>query len=386
MIEEVRTKSRQAIAKQGYDAVIAVGVDNVSYLSGCVLPFAQNYPDRKAVLVQTREGEASLVCPFDWAQAVVDQGWDATLKVYDEGAGAPPSAVVRSLAAVLSQYGCAMGKVGIDTSRTSKRFMDVLASSLPGVDCLSCDGMYRDLRITKTRDEIQLLEAAAKHTDRGIIGALNHVEGAVDNPGYTVSELAERVRVHVMEFGGSGIGHLAVRQGADTRQYYAPHRGTCAQGSLVRIDVTNHYRGYWSNGGRMVVMGEPTREQEEAYGENMVLHEAGRKALRPGRRCSEVFHEVGRLAEESGVQLFDKSGIGHGVGASYREAPHLSSDDMTVLAPGMVLVLDINTYGPSGELIHSKDTYEIAEGGARLLSWYKSWHRLYAVTGFRAAH
>jgi len=52
----------------------------------------------------------------------------------------------------------------------------------------------------------------------------------------------------------------------------------------------------------------------------------------------------------------------------------------------MVLVLDIYTYGPRRELIHSKDTYEIVEDGCRLMSWYRNWDRLYAVTGFRASH
>jgi hypothetical protein len=52
----------------------------------------------------------------------------------------------------------------------------------------------------------------------------------------------------------------------------------------------------------------------------------------------------------------------------------------------MVLALDIYTYGPCGELVHSKDTYEITDEGSRLLSWYKEWYELYAVTGFRARH
>jgi hypothetical protein len=52
----------------------------------------------------------------------------------------------------------------------------------------------------------------------------------------------------------------------------------------------------------------------------------------------------------------------------------------------MVLALDIYTKGPGNELIHSKDIYEVEEEGARLLSWYRIWDRLYEVTGFRAAH
>ncbi len=386
MIDELKTKIRQAIEKKDCDAIVAVGVDNATYLSGCVFPFADNYPDRKVVLVQTKEGNASVICPFDWAQAIRDQGWEESLVTYDENAGMPPTAVVKALAAVLSGQGIARGKVGLDTSRASKRFMDELLNSLPGVDWVSCDQMFRDLRIIKTKVEVDLLERAAKQSDKGIIGALNHLEGAVDVPGYTISEFSERVRVHLIEFESSGIGHLAVLQGTDMRQYYASQRGTFSQGSLVRIDVTNHYLGYWSNTGRMAIIGRPTVGQAKAYEDNLVLKAVAQKALKPGGRCNHVFHEVEKTAEGTGIRYWHDVGVGHGVGVSHREAPYLHRYDTTLLEPGMVLVLDIYTYGPLGELIHSKDTYEIVEGGFRLISWYKNWDRLYAVTGFRAAH
>jgi len=386
MIDEVKTKIRHTIEKQDCDAVISTGVDNVTYLSGCVLPFADNYPDRKAVLVLTKEGKALVICPFDWAQAIRDQGWEENIEIYDENAGMPPQAIVKSLAAVLSSLGVARGKVGLDTSWASKLLMDRLAVSLPGVEWVSCDQMLRDMRIVKTRAEVELLEAAAKQSDKGIIGALNHLEGTVEIPGYTIAEFSERVRVHIVEFGGSGIGHLATLQGLDTRQYYVPQRGTFRQGNLVRIDVTNHNLGYWSNAGRMAVIGQPTVRQAKAYKDNLVLKAAAQKVLKPGLHCDQVFHKVEKTAEETGIRFWHEVGIGHGVGVSHQEAPYLHRWDTTLLEPGMVLVLDICTYGPLGELIHSKDTYEIVEGGSKLISWYKKWDRLYAVTGFRAAH
>lgn len=386
MIDELRTKIRQTVEKKDCDAIVAVGVDNATYLSGCVFPFADNYLDREAVLVQTKEGEASVICPFDWAQAIRDQGWEESLVTYDENAGMPPTAVVKVLATVLSDQGIARGKVGLDTSRASKRFIDELVSSLPGVDWVSCDQMFRDLRIIKTKVEVDLLETAAKQSDKGIIGALNHLEGAVDVPGYTIAEFSERVRVHIIEFDGSGIGHLATLQGTDMGQYYVPQRGTFCPGNLVRIDVTNHYLGYWSNAGRMAIIGQPTVGQAKAYEDNLVLKAAAQKVLKPRVHCNQVFHEVEKTAEETGIRYWHEVGIGHGVGVSQREAPYLNHSDTTLLEPGMVLVLDIYTYGPLGELIHSKDTYEIVEGGSRLISWYKNWDRLYAVTGFRAAH
>lgn len=44
-----------------YDAIVATGVDNFTYLSGVVLPFAYNYPDRKAVIVKTKNGQDDVI-------------------------------------------------------------------------------------------------------------------------------------------------------------------------------------------------------------------------------------------------------------------------------------------------------------------------------------
>ena len=89
---------------------------------------------------------------------------------------------------------------------------------------------------------------------------------------------------------------------------------------------------------------------------------------------------------KAGLRFRQEAGVGHSVGVRQREAPYLQVGDTTPLQPGMVIALDIQTYGPLGELIRSKDTFEIVEGGSRLLSWHRGWDRLYEVTGFRAAH
>jgi Xaa-Pro aminopeptidase len=233
---------------------------------------------------------------------------------------------------------------------------------------------------------VALLERAAIQADRGLIGALNHLEGTVGGPEYTLAEFAERVRVHIIEFGCSGIGHLATMQGADTRQYYAPASGMFLPGNLVRVDFSSHYLGYWCTAGRMIVIGEPTEAQVQTYRDNHILKDAAVEFLRPGKQCNQVFDSVKRVAENKGIEFWEDAGLGHGVGVSEREAPYLIGADTTVLEPGMVIALDIYTFGPEQELIHSKDTYEITENGPRLISRFRNWERLYAVTGFRGTH
>jgi hypothetical protein len=53
---------------------------------------------------------------------------------------------------------------------------------------------------------------------------------------------------------------------------------------------------------------------------------------------------------------------------------------------GNVLALGIATLGPRREIIVDRDVYEITHEGARKLSWYRRWDKIYEVTGFRAVH
>jgi Xaa-Pro aminopeptidase len=136
----------------------------------------------------------------------------------------------------------------------------------------------------------------------------------------------------------------------------------------------------------MFVLGDPTEAQLAAYRLNMELKAATCESLKPGRRCDDIFREITARADRSRVALRGELGIGHGVGVSEREGPYLQAGDSTALESGMVVAVEVNTDGPRGEVIRSKDIYEIRSDGPRLLSWYRNWDRLYHVFGYRSAH
>jgi putative SOS response-associated peptidase YedK len=61
-------QNRIRTALQSYDAVIATGVDNFTYLTGIVLPFASNYHDRKAVVLKTAEEQEHVIWNVYWLE------------------------------------------------------------------------------------------------------------------------------------------------------------------------------------------------------------------------------------------------------------------------------------------------------------------------------
>jgi len=379
-------KIQAALSESEYDAILAVGADNFAYLTGAVLPFAEHYPTRWAGVLLSKGGERVVMLPQDWSQAVKDQGWRGETLVYDENRGVEDEGFSQMVQEVVIGLGLESKRIGLDTYRASKQLVGHLAKGLPKAEWASADPMLRDLRIRKTQEEVAYIEKACKQVDRGIVYALMHLEGAVANPGYTVAEFTERVRVHIFENGASGVGLLNSAFGNEGQFYYTPQRGWVEEGVLFRVDASAHYKGYWANIGRMGVTGDPTPEQEEAYQDNLRLKEEALTILKPGVSCNEVFAHVTRVAEKKAIQMWREPGIGHGVGASHHEAPYLTLNCSIELKEGMVVALDIYTFGPHRELVHSKDVYVITEEGSRRLSWYRSWDKLYHVYGWRATH
>jgi Xaa-Pro aminopeptidase len=376
------SKIMEAVSGSGFDAVAAFGADNITNLTGAVLPFPENYPDRHAAAIMGTDGLGTVIVPVDWAEAVRSQNWSGKIKTYDENQAPTPHAFVKAFSEAVKEMEAK--RIGYDSGRISVGLYDVLKVSCDIME--PDDGLLGELRAVKTPEEVKLIETACLQNDRGTVHALNHLEGTVTYPGYWIPEFAERIRVHLFETGGSGVGHLSVTFGADTRLYYTPHRGMFKANELFRADVTSHYKGYWSNLGRMCYTGWPEKQLEDSYKINRRLKTLAESELRIGAVCGEVHDKVKKFAEWQGSPLKDDEILGHGVGTSHFEPPYISEGSKDILKEGMVVALDVITYGPRKELIHDKDVYLIGQDGARKLSWYRDWDRIYPVTGFRAFH
>jgi Xaa-Pro dipeptidase len=385
-MEQSESKIEAALDKSNCDAVLAFGVDNFNYLTRTVLPFAEHYSSKKAAVLLQKNNASTILCPLDWSEAIKDQGWRGDIVPIDECAAVGDESLIVSLVELLEKLDLDNKKIGVDASRVKKSLYDRVSKALPSVKMVPIDDKIRELRIVKTNSEITYIERACKQADRGIVYALMHLEGTIDNPGYNIAEFTERIRVHVNENGASGVGLLNTAFGTECQVYYTPQRGWVKNGDLFRMDVSAHYLGCWANVGRMGVTGKPTSEQESAYRDNLRLKASALESLKPGVACNEVYANVVRAAERQAIGFWKEVGIGHGVGASHHEPPYLNLSSSTQLEEGMVLALDIYTYGPRQELIHNKDIYAITEEGYRKLSWYKDWDKLYEVTGFRATH
>jgi Xaa-Pro aminopeptidase len=379
---EIMENLHVILSKNNFDAIFCLGDDNFRYLTGTILPFPKDFPEKQFSIIIS-PSHKSVIVPPEWEQAVQDQDWDGPIHTYDVNKG--KNEFVKTLVDIIKEHKLDATRIGFDAVNTPFKIYEDINAKIPDIKLVSIDEDLNESKIIKKEFEVKLIEKACEHIDRGIIHALNHLEGTLDNVGYTIPEYAERIRVHFYESGGSGIGDLSVTYGKDTQYLFTTHAGSFKESDLFRMDVTAHYLGYWSNIGRMGFIDEPTKQYENAYNSNKLLKKTAIDLLEPGINCNTIFNKISTDAKKKGIKLFS-SLIGHGVGVSHVEKPYLNEYDHTKLQKGMVIALDITTMGPKNEIIHDKDVYEITENGSRKLSWYRDWDKIYAVTGFRSVH
>jgi Xaa-Pro aminopeptidase len=383
----IRDKVEAALAGSEYDAVLATGADNVQYLSGAALPFLPYRPDLRLMAVWPKDGAPVLLCPPVLESTVRELGWIERVQTYPPG-GDDPASAVAAVAEVIGRPTEGQFALGIDTRRMPCDFFEALHRALPEARLLACDEWLRDLRMNKTGPESALLEEVAYTTDHGINGSLHHV--IVASPRTQLSEV-EQIRVHCLERGLVETGYHSVAQvtgGSAARKLWplCPRHGfnygyssteRLQPGQMVRLSMRATRDGYWSDGGRILVMGQPSGEQAAAYQNLVMLREVLMAGIRPGVACSAVFQAAVDAAGAEGIDFVRGLGAGQGIGVTTEEAPYLAADDDTKLQPGMVLVLAPVVRGPESELLYSKDTVVVTKTGCRLVGWWKDWREPY---------
>lgn len=376
------------VGAETYDAFIVKSPANIAYLIGITFPFPEQSPYQAALVARKDDHVYTLVIPVEWDCVLKGLSWKGKTKKYSINEGSPDNAFHKALKAVIEGTGIETCRVGIDYPYWTAGEIKFLKAECGGMQIVDIDPILTGMREIKTPDEIANIQTAAHIADRGIIGALNHVEGTTGNIGYTMAEFLERIRIHAIEFGANSIGHLNLSQGSSGHSWYTPiyDFSMVEEGNTIRVDYSVSYKGYWTNCSRMFFVGKPGQHTRQAYEENMTLKNFAVSILKPGIRVTEFCEAVRLKAEEEDIELLFDEGLGHGIGVSENEKPYLTVDNEDVLKTGMVIALDVKTIGSKDEIIHSVDVYELTEDGNRKLSDFRDWSQMYLINGVRATH
>ena len=227
------------------------------------------------------------------------------------------------------------------------------------------DDVIKELRIIKTAEEIEVIEAACKIADQAMMAALEEI-----SEGKREREIAAKME-YVMKMNGAekpAFDTIIASGWRSALPHGVASEKRVERGDLVVIDEGALYRHYHSDMTRTIVVGSPNEKQKEIYEIVLEAQRKGVEAARPGITAKELDTIVRDVIAEYGYGDYFIHSTGHGVGLEIHEWPRVSQMDETVLKPGMVITVEPGIYIPKFGGVRIEDTIVITKNGARRLT------------------
>jgi Xaa-Pro aminopeptidase len=241
---------------------------------------------------------------------------------------------------------------------------DQIRGAGAGIELVDIGGEAALLRIVKSDEEIALLREACRITS---VGAAAFATNAV--AGITERELAASVE-STMRAAGSGSLAFPLVLGAGAHQTASavplPGDGVLTDGDMVLIDCGATFQGYCGDMARALVVGTASVDQRRLLESTHKIFNECEALLGPGVKGADVHRLATDVATAEGYTL--PFLLGHGIGCQNWEPPFLSGEDVTELAPGMVITLEPGIYVPDVGGARLENTFLITETGAEALT------------------
>ena len=163
---------RKRLGAEGLDGIIAVSPENVTYVSGFVVPSQSLMRWRHAMCIVTADGQISMVAIDMEADTVKAHAGIDDLRVYREFTDDP----VDKLAEALKDLKLDGAKLGIEMEFLPAKDFAKLQKNLPAVRWVAADPIFNKARQVKTANELALLRSLSKLTDKAIGDALRQAK------------------------------------------------------------------------------------------------------------------------------------------------------------------------------------------------------------------
>ncbi|HEY7167712.1 MAG TPA: Xaa-Pro peptidase family protein [Candidatus Binatia bacterium] len=358
MDRQIIEKLANAIRRNGLDALVAISPENVTYVSGFVVPSQALMRWRHAICVITANGRVSMVAIDMEATTVRAHAGIDDLRIYREFTDDP----MDRLADALTDLRLDHGKIGIEMEFVPALDFATLQKRLPTIQWTPADALFNKARQVKTPGELDLLRSLSKLTDKAIGDALRRAR-----VGMTELELAGYLLTSL--FGGGAESYKLMIIASGERSEFpnvGPTDRKLKQGDLIRMEIFGQKNGYLAGICRTAVVGSGTAEQEKIWSNLIQCKYLVMDMIKPGAHCKAIYDTFLKKFSELGFEPI--SFVGHGIGLHLHEEPYMGRYGNETLQAGMVGAFEPLVYIPGRFGMQNKDMFCVTEGGCELLS------------------
>lgn len=352
-------RARAELKKIGADYALLTSSENVTYVSHYEVPvefgaLATLVYEPPLALVGVKDSAAGLISADMYAGSAKarNESFELIMHPVFDGVKAVDrrESFLNSLRQTLKKAGVNGGKLAIEEKTLPAVALRLLMNEFPNVQLIEAAPALIAARMVKTERELTLLRFAADVNKAGHQELLRQTRDAGKNEfdmwSAVVNAMEEKAGHPLFVF-----GELVTGKRCSVVVYPGGPKAVVTQpGDLALMDMSPRVNGYWSDCTNTMVIGgvEPTAKQRKYGVAAREAFYAAADMLRPGRQASDAFEAAKATFAKHGLEIGHY--VGHQIGVSVNELPHLVPYDDTPIQSGMVFSIEPGSYeGPNGE-------------------------------------
>ena len=353
MEHEVFTKLRAEMKQQGFDALVALTPDNVTYTAGVLIPSHVVNRFRRTISILAGNNFSAQIVVDVEENLAREFSRFSNIHSYNQFTENPSDL----LADLLEDAGLSSGRIAIELDFMPAMDYVRLIERLPQATFEHARDIYFHVRMTKTDEEIERLTEVGVMTETVIAEILDGI-----HPGETEKEVGARIADKMLRLGAD---HVRYHVGSGVRSGITncdPTDKVIEKNDVLRIEVLGDHNNYRSNVTRTAVVGKPTQEQKDIWA---VLIEAKSKCesiLRPGIQVPDLYQTYVNACRSGGIEPTLKF-LGHGIGLTIHEEPYITDTRKYPLGPNMTHTMEPLFMIPGKMGFHVEDMYRITDSG-----------------------
>jgi Xaa-Pro dipeptidase len=329
-------------------------------------------PERPLYAVVPIESEPFLLAPaIEFAHAK-SKSWFKDIRQWyvDLPSSEQP---FKSLAKMLGDVGMTGKTIGVEDSAA----IAVIQKEMPGTTLVNARDIVRDLRMIKSKVEIDLMKDRGRYADFAMEIVKESVREGVTEleiVGKAVHETLSKIAKEVQET--NGPMPIDVRVVAGPRSEF-PHAYSTTRklkrGDMIDTVVIASAYGYECGEiGRTLFFGEPSEEQKKVYQIALKGMEVARGALKPGAIAGDVHKARMEYLKGLGYANYIRAKTGALRGLETRDDVYLYESDQTVIRPGMTFAVNAGLSIPGHNGYRIGDLFLVTEKGNEPLTQFSS--------------
>ncbi len=256
-------------------------------------------------------------------------------------------------------------RIGFEAEDISYSLYWELRKKLGWLKFKSFDSFVEDLRITKTKEEINKIKKACSILDKSFEDAVIYIK-----EGVTEADIAIELEYRVKKAGGEKPAFDTIV--ASGYRSSIPHgvasNKKIKKGEFITIDFGTTYEWYNSDITRTAFLGTPTKKDSEIYETVYNAQKLAIESVKENMKTRDLDKVARDYISKSGFGDYFSHSLGHGVGLGVHEKPSISKKDNHCLKRGMVFTIEPGIYIPGYQGVRIEDTIALENNAPTLLT------------------